>query len=276
MSESLKKLKSVCEHILLGKSMADTVFPMSERLEGKEIVDISGEIYEGMPVYPGHQRTAIYDMKTHEETQEWYGDDPLTTATLGVTFSDHGPTHTDAMNHFDPDDDAPGINEMPLHMFYTDAVCVDVSEYLRSATDYLSEEQLRGQLDEAGLEVNTGETVLLYTGHWNRNWDTYEWLHDYGGLTRGATQWLADQGVVNIGVDSPSIDSSAEMTRRKEGENDDYRAHRVCKEERVANTENLCNLDKIAGQRFLYVGIPLKIRDGTGSPVRAVAIRDAV
>ncbi|MXV63012.1 cyclase family protein [Natronorubrum sp. JWXQ-INN-674] len=254
--------------------MTESPFPRSAALDGKEIIDISTEIYEGMPVYPGHQRTAIYDMKTHEETKDRYGEDPLTTATLGVIFSDHGPTHTDAMNHIDSTDGSQSIEEMPLHMFYTDAVCVDVSDYIRSSEDYLSAEQLQDQLEEDGLEVNTGETVLLYTGHWNRNWDTYEWLYDYGGLTREATQWLADQGVVNIGVDAPSIDSSVEMTRRKNGEDDDYPAHRVCKEERVTNTENLTNLDKVAGERFLYVGIPLPIRDGTGSPVRAVAITD--
>jgi kynurenine formamidase len=36
--------------------------------------------------------------------------------------------------------------------------------------------------------------------------------------------------------------------------------------------ENLCNLDKLFGKRFTFIGLPLKIRNGTGSPIRAVAI----
>ncbi len=40
----------------------------------------------------------------------------------------------------------------------------------------------------------------------------------------------------------------------------------------ITNTENLCNLDKVANKRFLYIGMPLKIRAGSGSPIRAVAI----
>ena len=36
--------------------------------------------------------------------------------------------------------------------------------------------------------------------------------------------------------------------------------------------ENLCNLEKLIGQRFTFIGLPLKIRNGTGSPIRAVAI----
>jgi kynurenine formamidase len=38
------------------------------------------------------------------------------------------------------------------------------------------------------------------------------------------------------------------------------------------NTENLCNLDKVVGKRFTFIGLPLKIRGGTGSPIRAIAL----
>lgn len=253
--------------------MTSEQFPRSSALEGKEIVDLSSEIYEGMPVYPSHQGTAIFDAKTHEETRARYGEGALTTATLGILMSDHGPTHTDALHHFDSSDDAETIDEMPLHMFYTGAVCADVS-HIQSEDDYLSSDELQDALAADDLEVGTGETVLLYTGHWNRNWGTDDWLHDYGGLTREATEWLADQGVVNIGIDAPSVDSSAEMERRERNEEDHYPAHQVCKEQNVTNTENMTNLDKVAGERFLYIGLPLTIRGGTGSPVRAVAIRD--
>ena len=37
------------------------------------------------------------------------------------------------------------------------------------------------------------------------------------------------------------------------------------------NTEVLANLDQLCGKRFYYVGLPLKLRDGTGSPIRAIA-----
>ena len=44
----------------------------------------------------------------------------------------------------------------------------------------------------------------------------------------------------------------------------------------ITNTENLCNLDLVANKRFLYIGLPLKIREGTGSPIRAVALVEEV
>lgn len=251
-----------------------TDFPRSAVLDGKELVDLSGEIYEGMPVYPGHQRTSVFEVKTHDETRRRFGDDALLTATIGVLLSDHGPTHTDAISHFDPGPDAESVDEMPLHMFFTGAVCVDAT-HIRTAGDYLDAADLRARLDRDGLSVESGDTVLIHTGHWNRTWGTDRWLTDYGGLTRDATEWLAERGVVNIGADAPSIDSAGEMGRRRRGEDDHYPAHRVCREAGITNTENLCRLDEIAGERFTYIGFPLAIREGTGSPVRAVALRDA-
>ena len=51
----------------------------------------------------------------------------------------------------------------------------------------------------------------------------------------------------------------------------DFSGHWVCGKYGMTNTENLRNLDLVAGKRFLYMGLPLRIRDGSGSPVRAVA-----
>jgi kynurenine formamidase len=46
----------------------------------------------------------------------------------------------------------------------------------------------------------------------------------------------------------------------------------MCREYGIHHYENLANLRELVGRRFTFVGFPLKIRDGTGSPVRAVAV----
>jgi kynurenine formamidase len=48
----------------------------------------------------------------------------------------------------------------------------------------------------------------------------------------------------------------------------------MCREHGIAHYENLANLDQLVGKRFTFVGFPLRIRGGTGSPVRAVAVLD--
>lgn len=253
--------------------MGDRTFPRSEATENKRVVDLSSEIYDGMPVFSANQETVVFDAKTHADTEKKYGEDALTTATMGVLLSDHGPTHTDAISHFDSGDGAESVEELPLHMFYTSAICIRATE-LQTSRDRMDAETLRELLGEDDLSVERGDTVLLFTGHWKEKRESREWLTNHGGLTRDATEWLADQGVVNIGIDAPSIDASEEHERRENREPDHFPAHRVCKERGIVNTETLRNLETVAGTRFTYVGLPLAIRDGTASPVRAAAIVD--
>jgi kynurenine formamidase len=231
---------------------------------GRKLIDLTQEIYNGMPVYPGHQRTVIFDVKTHEETAELNKPGRHSSTVMGILMCDHGPTHVDAFVHIDPSPKAESIDQLPLDLFYTPAVCLDVSH--RKAGEYITLQDLEQACAKAKLKVEKGMTVLLYTGHFNRAYPKMEWLLQYPGIDEAAMLWMADLGVVNIGVDSPSIDSSAEM------KNKNYPAHRVCRERKILNTENLAYLDKVVGKRFDFIGFPLLIRKGSGSPIRAVAV----
>jgi len=220
------------------------------------LVDLSQEIYQGMPVFPLHQKTMIFPNITHEEAEKQVG---FPFATNNLLINEHGPTHSDAIYEYDPA--GATIDEMPLDYFYGPAICLDLSHI--SADAYISPADLDFALRKAKLTIQKGDIVLLYTGHYNRSYGTEEWLTRYTGLDYNGAKWLAEQGVVNIGIDAPAIDNPKDPK---------YSGHLICREYQITNTENLCNLDQVAGQRFLYFGLPLKIRRGTGSPVRAVAL----
>ena len=96
-----------------------------------------------------------------------------------------------------------------------------------------------------------------------RTWGTPAWLTDYPGLSREAAEWIHDQGAINIGQDAPSHDCSQTKS---------YPAHQVCREKQTLNTENLGDLRPVVGKRFRFICFPLKIRNGSGSPIRAVAV----
>ena len=68
---------------------------------------------------------------------------------------------------------------------------------------------------------------------------------------------------MNIGQDAPSIDCVLTTS---------FPAHQVCKEMQRLNTENLADLRPVTGLRFLLAAFPLRIRGGSGSPIRAVAL----
>ena len=54
-----------------------------------------------------------------------------------------------------------------------------------------------------------------------------------------------------------------------------FEVHNVCRDMGFTHIEGLINLDQLIGKgRFKFIGLPLKIRGGTGSPIRAVAVFD--
>lgn len=224
-----------------------------------KLIDLAQEIYEGQPVFYGHQKTYIFQHVTFEETkrQGWH----VPFQTRNLLISEHGPTHTDADTECNPD--GKSIDQEPLEKFYTSAICLDVSHV--PSKGFITKAILQQALDKAGLEIREGDTVLLYTGHYDRTkGDPEKYLNENPGCDMEAALWLADKGVVNIGIDAPSNDSP---------DDPELSVHAVCRDRpTITNTEHLANLDKVAGKRFRYVGFPLKIRGGTGSPIRPVAI----
>ncbi len=227
---------------------------------GYKLIDLSQEIYQGMSVFPMHQKTFIMTNMTHEENMEATGSKTLGFSARNLLISEHGGTHSDGVWEYNPN--GPTIDKMPLEYFWGSAICLDLS-HIRYP-NYIEPRDLEDALEISGQSIRKGDIVLLYTGHHNRNFGTEKFQTDYSGLSYDAAKWLAENGVVNIGVDAPAIDLTPDDT--------DFSAHLVCGEYNITNTENLCNLDLVANKRFLYIGLPLKIREGTGSPIRAVAL----
>ena len=234
---------------------------------GFRIVDLSQEIFDGMPVYPGNQRTGVFPNKTHAETAKAYANSPSghTSTTNCLIMSDHGPTHVDAFYHIDKDGET--IDQLDLSWFYTEAICLDLSRFCNTE-DWMQPADLEEASAKANLDVPDKGTVLIWTGHYEANYggDFHTWLYTYPGLSEAAMTWLADKGCINVGIDSPSVDSSQAFTDKG------YWAHKACRERKVLNVENLANLKEVVNTKFIFSCLPLKIRKGTGSPVRAVAI----
>lgn len=225
----------------------------------QKIYDLTQEIYQGMPVWPGHIKTVMWDHDTHESTKPTANG--FSWMSKGIILCDHGPTHVDAINHIDPTPGAPSIDQIPIEKFYTSGICLDVSDVLPG--EYITKERLQKACAESKLKITKGDTVLLYTGHFPKRYGTPEWLTNYAGLDRDGTLWLIDQGIVNIGIDAPSIDNPKDRS---------FPSHVACREMSMLNTENLADLRPVVGKRFQFIGLPLKIRGGTASPIRAVAV----
>lgn len=224
-----------------------------------KVIDLSQEIFQGMSVFPMHQPTFIMTNMTHEENMEKTGSKTLGFSARNLLISEHGGTHCDAVWEYKPSGKT--IDFMPLDYFFGSAICIDLSHI--KPDRYIEVDDIKKAVKKCNEELNKGDIVLMYTGHYDRNFGTEKWQTEYSGLSYYAAKYLAECGVVNIGVDAPAIDHPNDL---------DFSGHLVCGEYDITNTENLCNLDKVVNKRFLYFGLPLKIRAGSGSPIRAIAL----
>lgn len=223
-------------------------------------VDLSQEIYQGMPVYPGHLETAVWEYHRHESTAEKF-EGGFSYESRGLLLCDHGPTHVDSISHLDPSPDALTIDNMDLGEFYGPGTCVDVSS--AGPHEYITADHLDDAVKAAGDRLAPGDVLLMHTGTYARVGGTPEYTTEYPGLDDSAAEWLVQRDVKVFGVDTPSPDNPISRT---------YPVHMMCRREKKTHYENLANLDQLVGKRFTFVGFPLRIRAGTGSPVRAVAL----
>jgi kynurenine formamidase len=226
------------------------------------IIDLSQEIYQGMPVYAGHLKTVVFQHHTHEDTAPQFESD-FSYQTLGLLLSDHGPTHVDALSHLDARDSAARIDEMPLDTFCGEGICLDISDI--APREYCDATRLDRALAESPVELHKGDVLLMHTGTAERFGGTRDYVSQYPGLDGSAASWLGEHGVKIFGVDAPSPDNPADRI---------YPAHLFSREHGITHYENLANLGEVVGRRFQFFGFPLRIRNGHGSPVRAVAICD--
>jgi kynurenine formamidase len=226
-----------------------------------EIIDLSQEIFPGMPVFPGLPEVEITLHISHEQWDGITDSNVVSPAVNRLVLGEHTGTHVDAINHMARQHRGRSIDTMPLTMFYTEGICLDLSH--KGLRELIEPADLERALSEASLDIKQGDTVLLYTDHYRRAFGTDAW-HNGPGISVEAARWLGQQKIAAFGVETmaPGV---VDVSNKE--------VHRICGELGFTHYENMINLYQLIGRgRFRFIGLPLKIRGGTGSPVRAIAV----
>lgn len=188
--------------------------------------------------------------------------------------SEHGGTHLDAPIHF-----AEGrwtVDEIPLDRLVGPAVVIDVSgpaasqpDYQVSVADLAAWEQTHGTVpDEAIVLLRTDYSrrwpdAERYLGTAERGEAAVPNLH-FPGLHPDAARWLAEtRRVKAVGIDTASIDY---------GQSSLFESHRTLYERNIPAFENLTALDRLPPRGATLIALPMKIKGGSGGPLRAIAI----
>jgi kynurenine formamidase len=226
-----------------------------------KLVDLSREIHHKMARLPNHPAIIITTFGTHDEVREADGY-KFSSATMSLALGDHAGTHVDAPCHFDARPGAASIDQIPLENYFLDAVCLDLSH--KPLKSDISIDDLEKAEATAGITIQKNDMVLLHMDFYRRCHGTEGYLTDFPGLTKESATWLGRKGIAMFGVEA--------VSPGRPGRNN-FEVHHVCRDLGFTHVEGLVNLDKLIGKgRFKFIGFPLKIRGGTGSPIRAVAM----
>lgn len=216
-------------------------------------IDLSEEIYPGMKHNPRNTPFVLWPVLTHENTKDVF-EDGLTYATNGFMIGEQTTTHLDALSCCDPDDES--VEQMSLDLFWGPGTCIDISHMPPQAR--CNAAQIEEAVERCGADVRPGDVLLIRTGAEAHS-------DQYPGIDGSATNWIIDQGIKIFGIDAESPDTWLDKH---------WDSHVVCRDRHMAHYEHLTNLGQLVGKRFTFYGFPLRIRGGTGSPVRAVAVLD--
>lgn len=229
----------------------------------KKIVDLSLEIKSNMVCQSAFQSSIYVTLMTHEQAavEDPCGtpEDPFTSTWNYIGMIEHIGTHVDAYYHMSPN--GLPIDQMPLDLFFGKAVCFDMSHIPERGKITVADMERAEK--EAGVKVD-GHIVLFYYGIHDKYFPTPEVLRRNPEVSPEVVKWLKDRGSRMHGVEGPSTDIMDTKL---------FPSHRACRDLGLSHFEWLVNLDQLIGKgEFEFYGIPLKLKNGSGSPIRAFAI----
>lgn len=249
------------------ESVTTTEVQQSNILEG-EIVDLSHD-YSSETIYWVTAKEFKLDIVFNGKTDQgfYYSANNFETA-------EHGGTHIDAPIHFS--ENSQTVDQIPLEKLVGKAIKIDVSDKALNNPDYLiSIEDLTNWETQEGMQIPDESIVLLQTGFSQfypdvlkylgtdkRGPDAVKELH-FPGLSPEAATWLIEnRNIKAVGLDTASIDY---------GQSQNFQTHVNLMSHNISAFENLTNLDKLPSKGFYIVALPMKIKGGSGAPLRIVA-----
>jgi kynurenine formamidase len=188
--------------------------------------------------------------------------------------AEHGGTHLDSPVHF-----AKGhytVDELPLQQLIGAAIVIDVSAQAATNPDYLVSVADFENWEKRNGRIPAGTIVLLrtgfgkfypdrkkYLGTEERGAEAVAKLH-FPGLDPAAARWITtNRSIKAIGLDTASIDY---------GQSTLFESHRTLFEKNIPAFENVANLDQLPVKGFTVIALPMKIKGGSGGPLRIIAV----
>jgi kynurenine formamidase len=228
-----------------------------------QVHDASPLIESGMPIFGGYDGPQITRLFSHADAgsaANWLG------------LAEHTGTHVDAPFHFDPDGDTIDL-AAPDAMLLRPYKKFDLSIEEPAPGQLLDVDVLKAAEKRGGFTLQPGDVAVIEMG-WDRHLPTESrdgadnyWGRNCPGLTEAACRYLAESGIVAVASDSATCDLPC-----VDGQTGIGHGHSTWFLPRgIFIVECLQGLAAVAPVG-LFVAIPLKIKGGSGSPLRVLLL----
>ena len=208
-----------------------------------KVLDLTHLIQPGMPVYPGTESPKFHPASNYEK-------DGFKETLLEMYT--HTGTHLDPPAHLYPGGTT--LDRFPPEQFIGKALVIDCRHLAEGAAITMAEiRKYGGKAEQADF--------LLFNLGWDKKWGTDAYFGDFPCLDDETLDYIIRGHYKGIGFDVISLDPIGELTRHR-------KLFRECE---IVNIENLKDLDRCGDDLFRFSCFPLRLDQGDGSPVRAVA-----
>jgi kynurenine formamidase len=266
---------------------------MSELLDliaKHRVHDLAHSYFPGMPHFPTHPPFVFGLTRKHGDMMMEGG---VSSSAESIALGGHVGTHIDALCHYscdgrlhggveakDVQNDSAGFSELGVETIapiLRRGVLLDIAAHMQvdalPADFAILPEHLEAASSAAKTSIRAGDVVLLRTG----------WARYFGNTARYVTggqghvvtgpgpeiegaRWLSERGVFAAGSDTIAFEKvpAARMP---------VHVHFLVESGiHIIEALNLEDLSREGIYEFVFIAAPLKIRGGTGSPMRPLAL----
>lgn len=241
--------------------MFEGIAALSGLVDGMRVVDLSPTLERGIPRWPTHPHLVIDPTVVHEHDGYYC---------QSISMAEHTGAHVDAPAHVHPDRMSETIDTVAPDVLVGAATVYHFGDRGLGPGDVLTVEDFRAYEREHDVRVGAGEIALIDFGWMDRYWRTDEgsWFYakNEPGLDDGAAAYLKECGVKAVGSDTIACDTPV-----VDGVQSPAPGHlRHWLPNGILIVESLANLPRLP-ERCFFMAMPLKIRHGSGSPIRPIA-----
>lgn len=242
--------------------MIEILKKISELISSCDVVDLTPTMENDIPRWPTHPPLVINPTVTH--THDGY-------ACQTLFMAEHCGAHVDAPAHQVRFMQECTIETFPANYLMGQAVTYPLYKLNAQPGQRITADQILSLEKEMGTAVEKDEILLMDFGWFDKYWTTTkDWLYyakNEPGLTEGAVRMFAERGIRAVGSDTIACDTPVINGEELES----YGHHMHWLPNKILIMEMLKNLNNLPVRSY-FIATPLKIKNGSGSPIRPFAL----